>query len=158
MEEKSELRASSPFDTATLRKFIMAAVQTSQGYGSDAGGVMAVGRPNGRRPLRIVVGPMAARRLALGPEPAAAVLFVTDPDRTPVPAVDDIRTLFGLTTGEARLARALVDGLDLEQAAARLGLRVGTVRTRLQSIFEKTGSHRQADLVRRILTASAAYP
>jgi DNA-binding CsgD family transcriptional regulator len=96
--------------------------------------------------------------MVLGPEPPAAIVFVTDPERTPLPSDHEIRALFGLTMAEARLARTLADGLSLETAASRLGVRVGTVRTRLKSIFEKTGCHRQADLVRLILVSTASHP
>jgi DNA-binding CsgD family transcriptional regulator len=52
------------------------------------------------------------------------------------------------------LTRVLAEGATLDSAAARLGLRIGTVRTRLKTIFDKTGTHRQADLVRLVLLGS----
>jgi DNA-binding CsgD family transcriptional regulator len=42
----------------------------------------------------------------------------------------------------------------MQEAGAALGLRRETVRSRVKAIFEKTQTHRQADLVRLILNAS----
>ena len=56
---------------------------------------------------------------------------------------------------EARLARLLADGLSLEQAAEMQGTKISTARSRLKHIFTKTGTNRQASLVRLILTGPA---
>jgi DNA-binding CsgD family transcriptional regulator len=154
--DRGELRTASGSDTATLRRLMASAVRTSKGTGTSAGGTLVLSRPSGRRPFRVVVASISVPRFVLGPEPPAAIVFVTDPERTPLPSEGEIRALFGLTKAEARLAKTLVDGLSLETAARQLGLRVGTLRTRLKSIFEKTGCHRQADLVRLILVSTVA--
>jgi DNA-binding CsgD family transcriptional regulator len=58
--------------------------------------------------------------------------------------------MFDLTAGEAALAQQLhVDG-DLGDAAAALGIGTPTARTRLQSIYGKTGLHRQRELQRML--------
>lgn len=63
---------------------------------------------------------------------------------------DHLRGLFDLTAGEAALAVALRRHGELQQAAAMLGIAEGGARTRLQSIFEKTATHRQAELLRML--------
>lgn len=57
---------------------------------------------------------------------------------------------FGLSGAEARLARAICHGDSVEEYARDQGLRLPTVRTQLSSIFNKTGTERQATLVRLI--------
>lgn len=59
-----------------------------------------------------------------------------------------LEQLYGLTPAEARLAQALCQGHAPAQAAERLGIGVGTMRSQLKAIFAKTGTGRQADLVR----------
>lgn len=54
---------------------------------------------------------------------------------------------FGMTAAEARLASAIAQGASLEQYGADNGVRPGTLRTQLSSIFLKTGVGRQVDLV-----------
>lgn len=59
--------------------------------------------------------------------------------------------LFGLTPAEARLLRALGRGETLEDYSRDCDLRLSTVKTQLNSVFSKTGTHRQVDLVRLLL-------
>ena len=60
--------------------------------------------------------------------------------------------LFGLTRAEARVANSLVQGLSPKDIAAASGVALGTVRTQLKSVFAKTRSRRQAELVRLLIT------
>lgn len=57
---------------------------------------------------------------------------------------------FGLSAAEARLARAICHGDSVEEYARDQGLRLPTVRTQLSAVFNKTGTERQASLVRLI--------
>jgi DNA-binding CsgD family transcriptional regulator/PAS domain-containing protein len=153
--EAHELRAARGADTTRLRALLAAAAATSAGQGTSAGGAIALGRPTGRRPLMALVAPLPPRpaffsRIAT----AVAMVVVTDPERVVISGDETLRMLFGLTAGEAALTRLLAQGDTVTEAAARLGLRVDTIRTRLKTIFEKTGTHRQADLVRVVLVAS----
>lgn len=59
-----------------------------------------------------------------------------------------LRSLFALTEAEAVLATALRDQRDIVQTARAVSIAETTARTRLQSIFDKTGTHRQADVIR----------
>jgi len=56
--------------------------------------------------------------------------------------------LFSLTFGESRVVAQLVSGQGLKTAACRLNLAPSTVRTHLTRIMEKTGTHRQAELIK----------
>ena len=62
----------------------------------------------------------------------------------------------GLTAAEARLTSAFVSGVPLEEYAQRRGVGLGTVRFQMKQVLAKTGTNRQADLVRRILCSAAA--
>ncbi|MFZ1006316.1 MAG: helix-turn-helix transcriptional regulator [Candidatus Sulfotelmatobacter sp.] len=61
--------------------------------------------------------------------------------------------LYGLTRGEAALVEHLVQGRSIEDAAAELFISTHTARTHLKRIFMKTDTHRQTELVVRILSA-----
>src|SRR5262245_7873562 len=61
--------------------------------------------------------------------------------------IDLLRCRFGLTPTEARLALHLVAGETLRSAEAKLSMTYETARTHLKSIFQKTGTCRQAELV-----------
>ncbi|TWG90251.1 DNA-binding CsgD family transcriptional regulator [Mesorhizobium sp. J18] len=54
---------------------------------------------------------------------------------------------FKLTPAEIRLCLALADGLTLREAAERLAITRETVRDRLKTVFQKTGTNRQSELI-----------
>lgn len=56
-------------------------------------------------------------------------------------------SMFDLTPAEARVASALMTGAALESIATQHRVSLGTVRTQLRAIYEKTCTHRQAQLV-----------
>jgi DNA-binding CsgD family transcriptional regulator len=55
--------------------------------------------------------------------------------------------LFGLTPAESKLAACIAEGVSLEVAAEEFGISRETARNQLKSIFSKTNTHRQAQLV-----------
>ena len=67
-------------------------------------------------------------------------------------SIDRLRSHFGLTPAEARLALHLVTGGTLRSAAVKLGISYETTRSSLKKIFAKTQTCRQAELVIVILT------
>jgi DNA-binding CsgD family transcriptional regulator len=78
---------------------------------------------------------------------AAAVLLMTPVTLRELPDAAVIQGLFDLTPAEARIARALGGGMTIGQIASTTGASAATVRNQVQSVFGKTGMHRQADLV-----------
>ena len=62
-----------------------------------------------------------------------------------------LRDLFGLTQAEVQLAHALAAGKDLDEIALARGCTRNTVRNQLKQVFSKTGTHRQAELVRLLV-------
>jgi DNA-binding CsgD family transcriptional regulator/PAS domain-containing protein len=67
-----------------------------------------------------------------------------------------LRDQWGFTAAEAQLAQWLMQGLSLAQAAEHGGVTINTVRTQLRSLFDKTQTRRQAELVRMLLRLSHA--
>jgi len=60
--------------------------------------------------------------------------------------------LYGLTPAETRLIVLLARDHSLGEAAATLGIARTTARTHLQRIFEKTGTRRQSQLMKLVLS------
>ena len=58
--------------------------------------------------------------------------------------------LYGMSLQAAELKVALLKGSTLEEFAAERGLSRNTAKFHLKTAFKATGSHRQADLIRRI--------
>jgi DNA-binding CsgD family transcriptional regulator/PAS domain-containing protein len=83
----------------------------------------------------------------------ATVLFLGDPGASAPDPREALQALYGLTPAEARLARALADGLSIAEAAEALSIQLSTARSVLKSVFAKTGTRRQASLVGLVLAA-----
>ncbi len=60
---------------------------------------------------------------------------------------DLLRVLYGLTSAETRLAKALTDGHSLKEASDRFSISINTARDHLKSAFRKMGIKRQSQLV-----------
>jgi DNA-binding CsgD family transcriptional regulator len=78
---------------------------------------------------------------------ARVLVVVTCPAADRKSNEEGLRSAFGLTRSEARLAAFLGTGESLDAAANRLGVSKETARAQLKSIFAKTDTHRQAQLV-----------
>jgi DNA-binding CsgD family transcriptional regulator len=86
---------------------------------------------------------------------AAVILYLLDPEQDVSLLLAPACHIYHLTATEARLVARLVSGADLADAAASLNLAVQTARSYLKQIFLKTGTNRQAELV-RIMCGSVA--
>ena len=82
----------------------------------------------------------------------ARALFVGDPKLGSGDPFGNLRRLYGLTASEAHLATLLVGDLTLIEAAQQLGITENTARSVLKRILAKTGTRRQASLVRLLLS------
>lgn len=135
------------------------AVAYSSGGGSGIGarglGVPARDRNGAEVVLHVLpLGAGGARPQVL--PGAVAAIFIAPavaPRRMPIEAV---ARLFDLTPAEARVLEQVAAGLTNTEVAASLGVAVSTVRTHLLHIFDKTQTHRQAELV--ALLASFSLP
>jgi DNA-binding CsgD family transcriptional regulator/PAS domain-containing protein len=76
----------------------------------------------------------------------AVFLRALDDDK-PFPGELFVRR-YGITPAECRVLALLTQGMALREAADALGVSETTAKTHLQHLFEKTGTRRQADLMR----------
>ena len=71
-------------------------------------------------------------------------------DRRRFATARQLMELFELSPAEARLTRALCQGDSLEAYALDQGVKLPTLRSQLRAVFAKTGTDRQASLLRLI--------
>jgi DNA-binding CsgD family transcriptional regulator len=121
-----------------------------------AGGTMRVSRPSLAEPWLLLVAPARSPMFRAVDAGAAAIIFVTDPERAPMPSQEILSDLFGLTATEAKVALCISAGHDVPSAARQLRVSTNTVHTHLRRIFSKLGVHRQADVVRVLMRAGIA--
>jgi DNA-binding CsgD family transcriptional regulator len=153
------LRASKLDDAKELERLIGEAARTAIGDGRHPGGSLSVTRSAGRAALRLLVAPHSAAGVpgAVGEKPSV-IVFITDPEREIQSPPQVYARLFGLTKAEARLAAMLAEGRSLDACAEELGKAKNTLRAQLQSLFGKTGTRRQTDLLRLLARVPLLRP
>jgi DNA-binding CsgD family transcriptional regulator len=145
------LRAVSSQATAALARAVAQAVAIAQGGTTETdSGHIALPKPSGGQALEVRITPVA-RAGAAAEAGAAAALFITDPDEMPLVPTDWLTKRFRLTPAEARIASALARGEAVADIADRLRVTTGTARWYVKQILAKTGTNRQADLVRLLV-------
>lgn len=140
------LRAAS--DDAALQHLIHQAC-TGDRHGPRSSSRIAVSRDSGRKPYSVQVMPLRSRNAVFST--AAALVLIVDSERTAPPSPEDLQKLYDLTPAEAEVAIRVLKGRGLQSVADELCVTRSTVRVHQQRVFEKTGTHRQAELVRLLL-------
>lgn len=138
--EGGHLRGTTPGDSSTLRSIITGCVA---GGGSSA----RLMSENGQLLVAACAIPAAAGLIAK----SGVLLRFTDPASVRPMDKSVLQRLFGFTPAEATLAADVLAGYDLAAIAARRGITSNTARAHLRRIFEKTGTRRQAELMRLLL-------
>ncbi len=139
-----------------LKNLIQTVVLSVRGRWHSAGGILALPRKS-KSDLTLVVNPVGGNtREALLPDQRSfAVLFFYDPETSATLKRDILDSYYGLTSAEADVAELLANGNELKEIAEINQVSLNTVRNQLKSIFIKTNTSRQAELVSRLLTGPA---
>lgn len=134
-----------------LRLLIRCAALTGSRLSHVPGGACLVSRQKSHRPLQVTVLPSKGTFQFVGREPCVLVL-ANDPLAVPPSRASILRDLYRLTPAEARLADLLLTGLSVHETAERMNITLGTARFQLKRVLAKTDTHRQAELVRLMLS------
>jgi DNA-binding CsgD family transcriptional regulator len=152
-----KLAARRQCETDTLERLIGGAAKTARGADGSSGGTLPVSRASGLRPFSVLVTAMRAPSSVPGHRRIAAALFVSDPESVILANEERLLQLYGLTRAESRLAAKITEGRSLEEAAATLNITTQTARGYVKRILCKTGTKRQAELVRLLLLSPAHF-
>jgi DNA-binding CsgD family transcriptional regulator len=136
----------------TLQRLIASCARGVGPLRGPLGGELEVRRGPNRPCLHVTVTPLRSKDPDsgipwLGLRPPAAIVTVVDPESGRRQLAQNLHSRFGLTGAETGLAAEILKGDGRAAAARRRGISVATARAQLSSIFEKTGTHRQAELV-----------
>jgi DNA-binding CsgD family transcriptional regulator len=83
-----------------------------------------------------------------------ALVIVIDPEQRTHPEHAVLQRLYGLTRAETQVALRVMRGDGLKPISDDMSVSMATVKTHLQHVFFKTGTHRQAELVRLLMAIS----
>lgn len=135
-----------------LRQAIQCVLDKADASG-DALECLRLPRPGGRRELLAMIYPLETAPEAPESDPRAMILLSDPEHRARVPE-DVLARLFDLTPTEARIALALAEGQRTADIARDMQVASTTVTFHLRNLFQKTNTHRQAELVALILAGS----
>jgi DNA-binding CsgD family transcriptional regulator len=143
------LVASDPLVDHGLRETVAAAASGDREIGSR-GIAVPVSTRDGERYVAHVLPLASGERHRAGPSAATAALFVRKAalERALPPEV--IGKTYNLTPAELRVLLGVVDIGGVPEIATAFGVAETTVKTHLGRLFEKTGTGRQADLVKLV--------
>lgn len=110
---------------------------------------IAIQRPSAGRPLLLRFAVLPRNDGGDGPRIAIFIDLATGVTQ----GVERLQQALRLTKAEARLLAGLIGGASLNALSDRHRVSVNTLRVQLARLFQKTGTHRQAELVRFALTA-----
>ena len=102
-----------------------------------------------QRPLILALSACSAASM----DEDAVLVQIVDPDLDLAPHIEVACSIHGITGAEARLARLLVAGHSLLEAAGHLRVQPDTARSYLKQMFLKTGVNRQAALIQLLLAS-----
>jgi len=148
-----ELRALRPIDDRALKRLVGAAFSSV-----GVGGNLAIARRGHNRPYSIIVTPIKEGAELKLPAEGRVLVLINDPDSGPDVSTDLLRSHYGLTRKQVHLTLLLTQGLTVNECADKLEIAEKTVRRHLATIFARTDLHRQADLIRLVLSLPRPYP
>jgi DNA-binding CsgD family transcriptional regulator/PAS domain-containing protein len=140
-----------PEQNQRLQACLSSAIAVGAGIGASSGGSLLLNRKSGKEPLRVSAIPF------LSPLPGSsaqltALVFVSDPASQPLSRGATLRALYALTPAEARIADLLLQGLETRDVANGMGLTLETARFHVKRVLAKTGTKRQTELMRLMLS------
>jgi DNA-binding CsgD family transcriptional regulator len=140
----TDLNGRRTFEALTQRLLVLPETDTVSGTEP------IVVRREGKHPViaKVLPVPETARNSFLG---ARALLIFAHVGPKPRPNTSLLSQAFGLTSAEAKLAATLADGTSLKEAAQELTISRETARSQLKTVFMKTDTHRQSQLVALLL-------
>lgn len=124
---------------------------------------VTIARPSGKPGYKIYLLPMLKGSIldeqarSIGVQNHYVGMFVSDPERYPLPDKQALLASYPISGAEARFVSQFLKTPNVREAAEHLGVTLETARTYLKSALSKLGVRNQAALVRKILTDLRHY-
>ncbi|MBF0132465.1 MAG: helix-turn-helix transcriptional regulator [Magnetococcales bacterium] len=157
LDRDGKLRGRTPAVTHALHRLLARITHMFDEVGLSADHTLMVKRPSEKRPFSLLAFPLGEKQSSPWFRQPRIGLLLLDPDRSGELSESVMVNLFGLTPAEGRLMSTLVSGVSLRECAERFKVSEHTVRTQLKTLFQKTDTNRQSDLVRLGLTSGGLF-
>lgn len=147
------INAANDEENRMLRRLIYSAVNQHEDVDAR-GGSIGLHHPEKATPLPVMITPLYHSDF-LGQDNVhhvTAAMYITDPEKSISVSPEVLSDIFSLTPKESAIAVALTNGLSVEEISQINGTTLNTVRSQIKAIFRKTGTNRQTELVRILLS------
>ncbi len=146
----------SQIENAQLNTLLTQTILTSFGKNTSGGGSLLIGQNERTKTLTITLSPIHSRNSTSMPLPnsACAMMLIGNMNEDISACQELLAEFYGLTPTETKVAVSIANGKSLEEIAEISKNSIHTVRNQLKSIFSKTDTHRQTELVKLILGLS----
>lgn len=136
-----------------LSNHISRAVNRAHDTVSERGGIIGLRHADSDYPLVMLITPVTDLKQAfrLDDESAAVAIFISDPQHMQAIDPDALQEIYNLSRAEAEVAVALANGMNMKDISAAKEVSLETVRSQLKSVYRKTGTNGQSDLIRLLL-------
>lgn len=105
-------------------------------------------RPSGLGDYELLILPVPERHASFG---LRAMVFIHDPEAQATSSAAVLKALYELTDREACVALSLATGDSPHAVAVKLRISRETLKTHQKTLYQKTGTHRHAELVAKLL-------
>ncbi len=145
-----------PTDTTSRMQFRSTVLSAAAPRQPEPGTALLLDRRSGKRPLHVLVTPFrpsdarrsTARVLVLASDPETKVNF---PDAI-------LRSLYDFTPAETEIANGLLTGYSLDEVSLLRKTSLATTRSQMKSLFEKTSTRRQGELIQLLSSLPKVPP
>jgi DNA-binding CsgD family transcriptional regulator len=152
-----QLVAAASKETSALRSLLLGVIRAEGGRSPAGVGVITISRPSMKRPYEVVATALGVNGTPLESSAIHSLaVFIGDPSIEPAPAQHIVSGLYGLTSAETRVAILLMRGRSLEETSVALHITKETARKQLRSVFSKTDTRCQSQLVRLLMSGPAS--
>jgi DNA-binding CsgD family transcriptional regulator/PAS domain-containing protein len=158
VRQRDGLGAVHPDDTRRLHKAISLAAKSARSGENRWESFLTLSRPSSVQPLFAVVKPIDLGSGLLHAARSSVGVFVSDSEASVRIPPEALRIAFDVTPAEARVASLLIQGVAPSRIADALQLSKHTVRNEIRTIFQKTGTNRQSELIRLLLSLPYGTP
>lgn len=143
LDVKNRIQASDSQSDDKLKTAIALATRSSEQKAQSNHEKLTVMRPSLKTDWLLDVSPLLHNELPIG-----AVVIVIDPEQRSMVDTSHFQELFGLTAAEQHICQLLSEGHNANGISEIRDTGKETVRGQIKSVLEKTGTHKQSELVR----------
>jgi DNA-binding CsgD family transcriptional regulator len=117
---------------------------------------MVLARQNIGETIHATVSRFPAGASSSGSQDAKLLILISQPNHFRVATLQQLIQLFKFSPAEARLARAVAHGQELELFAIEQGVKMTTIRSQMAAVYTKAQVKRQTELAKLILSIPCA--